>query len=606
MNLVGTSTASNGWVVGNPYQRYTFFAVGRYWCFYTSGANMGWKTSIDGILWTAFTNIRAATRGYHFCFAFDGTNFHYCYSLSDYGAAMYYRMGTANADGTITWLAAEQTALAVDANHRVNDPSISIDSNGYPWIAYGYTTTVTFDAVAYVHKSKTKNGTWTDENVLFASPYQFSASTFNAGNPNPVPWCFAVPLTSGKMYAIATTDGNNTVGGAEKNTKGRLWDSAAWAAEETCVTSNTIGSADICAVNSGDDVHLTIAIFTTYPTDLTLYHYKRTYGVGWGAGAVVRVHPTNQLKHAVLSIDNVGTLYCFWGDEPVAKHFYYKRCVAGVWDINPTDWFTETDAITVGVSPVVSSQVYNGVIILASATLVASPYNYKMATLVVENPWTAVSQVTANLDDIGAYWPGVWASLNDRIYQDCGYYNNAQWKWGGGMRFTGITLPFGATVTKAYLDLVCGFIYHNGVPGVVRSVIIGQKSNNAAQFSDIADYQARRGVIVGGANDNNITTASVLWNNIPTWAVGDIVRSPDIKTIIQELVNLYGGLAMANIVIFWDDHGDNSDHTNYTIRDAWSHDGSATLCPVLYIEYTLPLALTGVPLAQKLVASRLI
>lgn len=535
MNLVGTSTAAGGWVVGAPYQRFSFFAVTKYWCFYTNGGDMGWRTSADGIVWSAFTAIRAASPGYWFSVAFDGVNFHYVYTNTDWDGDLYYRMGTANSDGTIAWLAAEQLVLNIDANHLATDPSIAVDSNGYPWIGYGFCgPNPVYDTYAYVAKSKTKNGTWTHENVLFASPYQFSASMFTLGT-YPSAWCSVIPLTSGKMYAAVQTNGptagmsgftgpitvaimflagwsgikligaddgviDGSVGGgnyllnkfiavatdtctnvrvkcsgvghvkvavyadndgypgarlakqdastvvvlgwntialeascdltngvpywlavisdnaivgydltaglnyyykaeiyatftfpdpaasgiAERNMKGRLWDGGAWGAEETCVTSDYIAAASISAVPSGDDVHVTYGIWNPSPTNIDHYHAKRTYGVGWGAPALVRARVATVMQ-ACLSISNAGILYHFWQNEPVAKHGYYKKYIGGAWDAAPTDWFTEADALTLtGELGVVSNKSYNRVIIFSTPTLNASPYNYKMLTLLVD------------------------------------------------------------------------------------------------------------------------------------------------------------------------------------------------------------------------------
>lgn len=368
-SVIGTGTQS--WLP-NPPARCSFHVAGRYWVFYGDGANLGFRTSQDGITWSAFTAVRATT-GYQFSVDWDGSNFHYVVRVGFPSSVLYYRMGRANAGGTITWLAAEQTVLTCDAAHGSGDIDIRVDTNGYPWIAYDYRTVATNNNVAMVTKSKTKNGTWTDENILFAAPYQFSASVFN-----PDLWCSLTTLTNGKMYVMGMPGIGAT---GEVNIKGRLWDGAAWQAEETVVTAgaDVMASGHISPVAFGDDIHLIYGVYIVATPTIDAYHTKRTYGIGWSAPTAVRLRAAT--RQTVLSIDDFGTLYCFWLDEPTAGHVYYKKNVSGVWDVNPLDWFMELEAFNPSWSCSVSSKAYNGKIIFVYSTLVASPYNYKVAIL---------------------------------------------------------------------------------------------------------------------------------------------------------------------------------------------------------------------------------
>jgi len=183
-------------------------------------------------------------------------------------------------------------------------------------------------------------------------------------------------------------------------------------------------------------------------------------------------------------------------------------------------------------------------------------------------------QVAASGDDCRAYYDGAaWQFGNSSIGQQVGYYVANFYKIGGGMRFTNVTIPAGSTIDTAYLKLTCRDGALNGT--IINSKLRGEQSNNAAAFSDYNDYYNRPR-----------TSAIVSWNNIPQWTLDQVYNSPEIKAIIQELVNDYGGLSAANIVIFWDDHDDLSTHGSLCYRDAYSRDGSATKAPVLHIEYT--------------------
>jgi len=182
-------------------------------------------------------------------------------------------------------------------------------------------------------------------------------------------------------------------------------------------------------------------------------------------------------------------------------------------------------------------------------------------------------QVGASADDCRKKWDGSsWDFSTDTVGQNVGYYSSTNPKNGGGMRFTGVTIPNGATIITAYLTMRAR-LSESGT--VAKSRIQGEQNNAAAAFSDVADYDGRVK-----------TTASVDWDSIPAWTVSEDYDSPEIKTIIQELVDDYSGLSSADIVIFWEDHEGRSDASAY--RTVYSYDGLAVRAPKLHIEYTLP------------------
>ncbi|KKM98612.1 hypothetical protein LCGC14_1156160 [marine sediment metagenome] len=376
-STVGTSTTT--WFSGNPYQRDAFYAVGRFWVFYSDGTNFGWRTSTDGAAWSGFTIARAGwNRGYLGSVWFDGTYVHYCFRLGAPSSVIYYRMGLCNAAGTITWQAVEQTVISMDGAHRSNDPAIAVDSNGYPWITYDYQTMATTNAVAYVTKSKTKNGTWTDEDILFAAPYQFSASTFEKAAA-PHLWAAVVPLSGGEVYVMAQPGGGPI---DETDIKGRLWNGSSWDSEETVAipVDEIFGASFSPVVDSQDNIHLTYGDHHAASTNTDHYAVIRTYGSGWGSP--VKIKDSAVYAQAVLSIDANDILYFFWENEPTVKHIYYRRYINGAWEA-VTDWFTEGDVFANEYSSflAVADKEYKGRIIFIYVTLTVSPFNVKMLAL---------------------------------------------------------------------------------------------------------------------------------------------------------------------------------------------------------------------------------
>ena len=182
-------------------------------------------------------------------------------------------------------------------------------------------------------------------------------------------------------------------------------------------------------------------------------------------------------------------------------------------------------------------------------------------------------QVGANLDDAKAYWNGsAWVIDVAGWEEIVGYGSATAYKYGAGMRFTGLTIPIGSTITKANLQLFS----KNWVMGVdtVNSKLRAEQTDEAAAFSTIEDYQGRERI-----------TAVVTWNAIGTWEADTWYTSPDIKTLIQELVDDYVGLSDAEIVLFWDDHDNESTQSDNRYRAADNYESSSVHAPKLHIEY---------------------
>jgi hypothetical protein len=152
-----------------------------------------------------------------------------------------------------------------------------------------------------------------------------------------------------------------------------------------------------------------------------------------------------------------------------------------------------------------------------------------------------------------------------------GIYN----KYGTGARFTNITIPQGATINQAYLTLRCSF----GTSAVtVNTRISAEKIDNAPTFADDkAAFDTRYA---------NRTTARVDWDSIPAWSLNVDYNSPEIKTVIQEIINRAGWASGNALVIFWEDFDGRSTNIANCGKRAYSYNGSTPYAPRLYILYT--------------------
>lgn len=133
-----------------------------------------------------------------------------------------------------------------------------------------------------------------------------------------------------------------------------------------------------------------------------------------------------------------------------------------------------------------------------------------------------------------------------------------------GFRFQTINVPQGATITNAYL----GFTAAASSSNTANMVIRGEDSDDADAFA----------ATTSNISGRTQTTASVNWSSIPAWTLGSAYQSPDITSVIQEIVSRTGwcgGNDMALIL----------SSTSDAERIAWAYDGDTASAPTLHIEY---------------------
>jgi uncharacterized repeat protein (TIGR02543 family) len=142
-----------------------------------------------------------------------------------------------------------------------------------------------------------------------------------------------------------------------------------------------------------------------------------------------------------------------------------------------------------------------------------------------------------------------------------------------GLRFTGITIPEGATITDAYIQF---------------KAKENDSTNTALTIR--AQDDVNPGTFVGAQSNNNIsnrptTDAAVEWTP-SAWsagAAGTAQRSPNLASLVQVIVDKEGwteGNAMAFIINGPDNTGNQ--------RNAYSFEAGASNAPVLVINYTAP------------------
>jgi hypothetical protein len=135
----------------------------------------------------------------------------------------------------------------------------------------------------------------------------------------------------------------------------------------------------------------------------------------------------------------------------------------------------------------------------------------------------------------------------------CSYHTNANEVYFGecpdgaditsGFRFQNVSIPQGATIQNAYLS----FTVNGHYATALTLSILGQNSGNASSFSS-ADRP----------EDRPTTSASVPWSvqAADVWELGYERNTPDISSILQEIVDRSDWAAGNSLVIIVKDQGD--------------------------------------------------
>jgi len=135
-----------------------------------------------------------------------------------------------------------------------------------------------------------------------------------------------------------------------------------------------------------------------------------------------------------------------------------------------------------------------------------------------------------------------------------------------GFRFQGVTIPAGATIDAAYLEV---YLYHTNLDEPNHTIYAEDGASPAAFSSSSFDISGRTG-----------TTASVTWSNADIGSTG-FVQTPSLVSVIQELVDTYDYGSGAPMVLIIQGSADAN-------RDlgVMHYDGDTTQAAKLHIEYT--------------------
>ncbi|MEI6886752.1 MAG: Ig-like domain-containing protein [bacterium] len=140
-------------------------------------------------------------------------------------------------------------------------------------------------------------------------------------------------------------------------------------------------------------------------------------------------------------------------------------------------------------------------------------------------------------------------------------------------RFGNIAIPKGAVISSAYFSY-SGATNENSTG--VNVQIAAQATDNGVSPTTQAEFSSKM---------STLTTAKVNWSSIITQLYGDLVTSPNINTVINEITSRSGWVSGNSILLFFTDNAT----TNYSNRKYMSFEyNSINPKPTLTITYSMP------------------
>lgn len=108
--------------------------------------------------------------------------------------------------------------------------------------------------------------------------------------------------------------------------------------------------------------------------------------------------------------------------------------------------------------------------------------------------------------------------------------------------FANITIPPGSTIVSAYFS----YSNYTADSSIVNLQLAAANADNPSTPTDGTQFSTYQ---------NSLTTARVNWDNLPVATYGDFFTSPDISTVIQEIISRSGWTSGNSLLLWVGDHG---------------------------------------------------
>jgi|GEM_PF-4455926 len=196
------------------------------------------------------------------------------------------------------------------------------------------------------------------------------------------------------------------------------------------------------------------------------------------------------------------------------------------------------------------------------ATATTAPdgtYSFSI-TPVYYTPGSLTVAISQNTDD-------AWEKDNGGVENDKDDHEIGKIEFWTGLRFQNLNIPAGAVITNAYVAYYSSRDETNTVAAVNF-------------FTELSSSPATFVEQIYGISSRSLSTGSVYWN-MGGWFQDDLYQSPDLSSVIQEVIDLGSWSAGDNLVIVAEGLGSQK-------RKYRTHDKNPVQAPRLYVDYLIP------------------
>jgi hypothetical protein len=203
-------------------------------------------------------------------------------------------------------------------------------------------------------------------------------------------------------------------------------------------------------------------------------------------------------------------------------------------------------------------------VLLPTATATPAPTSIPFSTPTAiptptKAPATISVRVSQSSDDAEEVITNGKVNLTDSDFQ---MVTNSGKQQQDGMRFQHIQIPKGAVITNAYIV----FTANSGDSGATTLIFNGDATANSTTFTTANHNITSR----------TKTSAAVTWNPVPVWVSSTTYQTPNLSTVIQQIVNNSGWTTGNSLSIIISGSGK---------RVSKSYDSGSATAPLLVITY---------------------
>ncbi len=289
----------------------------------------------------------------------------------------------------------------------------------------------------------------------------------------------------------------------------------------------------------------------------------------------------------IIETNNPCHLTCYYTDKEPARHrtarnqrgltlpwgaYYCFVAWLSVEQIEPGDTLTHTFHITPWAYCQTKWFAFRGTVAGELSPSVSALFKYHHPGIFIHELTLPVIHNNDDAETLGTAFYSCPTRCPRNI--SCGYDREHLYRINSGMRFRSVELPRDATILEANLTWTCAL---PSAASALKSEICAEQEDNPPDFS---------GDTYSSFNDRMINhLEAVRYDDPPAWEVDHEYTSPDMSTVIQQLVDRPDWDPGNAMVIFWEDL-ERRTGTTYTIRRiAWPYNLDPTKAVKLYIKY---------------------